>query len=66
MYNSCGCGFSAAKPGRSAGVARTFGVGEAGGSIPLVPKSLAKANKNKEKGGVYYCPFILQHFLAVL
>ena len=26
-------------PGRSAGVARTFGVGEAGGSIPLVPTS---------------------------
>ncbi len=46
MYNSCGCGFSAAKPGRSAGVARTFGVGEAGGSNPLVPtKSNARATQ---------------------
>jgi hypothetical protein len=26
-------------PGRGAGVARTFGVGEAGGSNPLVPTS---------------------------
>ena len=30
-------GFFFAISGRSAGVARTFGVGEAGGSIPLAP-----------------------------
>lgn len=32
-------------PGRGAGVARTFGVGEAGGSNPLVPKSLESKSR---------------------